>query len=322
MAAMSTLLDDLNRKYVGRAPHMREIGLQITAIDTARGSMSLPARPEWTGDPGRGLLHTGVLTVLADSACGLAVGAAMAQRAPYATLDLRMDWLRPAGPDQAVHCDAHCYRISRSVAFVRGEVWQTDRAQPIATVQATFMLSTPAGTQRASQLADTPPRAPEAVLPADAAAAPGTLATEGAWQPPAGSAPVLPYNPIPYIEFLGIREVPGAEVPMFRLPYQAKLIGNPHLPALHGGVVAGFAETAALLHLVRTLGGAKLPKGIDFSVDYLRAGRPEETFAQCELVRVGARVALVQVRCWQSAPDRPIVVARGHFLLTAPQDPA
>ena len=303
MLAMSTILDELNRKYVARAPHMREIGLQVTAVDTARGTMSLPARPEWIGDPGRGLLHTGVLTVLADSTCGLAVGAAMAERAPYATLDLRMDWLRPAGPDHEVHCEAHCCRISRSVAFVRGEVWQADSSQPIATVQATFMLSTPAGTQRASQLAETP-------LPMAAPA-------DGAWQPPAGSAPVLPDDPIPYIDFLGIRTVPGAEPPMFRLPYQAKLIGNPHLPALHGGVIAGFAETAALLHLVQTLGGAKLPKGIDFSIDYLRAGRPVETFAQCELVRVGARVALVQVRCWQSSPDKPIVVARGHFLLTA-----
>ena len=316
---MSPNLDDLARKYVARAPHMRECGLRITAIDSARGSMSLPARPEWVGDPGRGLLHTGVLTVLADSTCGLAVGAAMAERAPYATLDLRMDWLRPAGPDHAVHCEAFCYRISRSVAFVRGEVWQSDRAKPIATVQATFMLSTPAGTQRASQLVETPLRAPEAALSLDAAAEPGAPPANGAWQPPAGSAPVLPETPIPYIEFLGIRAVPGGDVPMFRLPYQAKLIGNPHLPALHGGVIAGFAETAALLHLVATLGGAKLPKGIDFSIDYLRAGRPVQTFAQCELVRVGARVALVQVRCWQSAPDRPIVVARGHFLLTEAQ---
>lgn len=306
---MSTILDDLNRKYVARAPHMRECGLQITAIDAARGSMRLPARPEWVGDPGRGLLHTGVLTVLADSACGVAVGAAMAQRAPYATLDLRMDWLRPAGPDHALHCEAHCFRITRSVAFVRGEVWQTDRSEPIATVQASFMLSTPAGTQRASQLADP-------AVATQAPAEPAPVPADAAWQPPPGSAPVLPDNPIPYIEFLGIREVPGAELPMFRLPYQAKLIGNPHLPALHGGVIAGFAETAALLHLVRTLGGAKLPKGIDFSIDYLRAGRPIETFAQCELVRVGARVALVQVRCWQTSPDKPIVVARGHFLLT------
>ncbi len=97
--------------------------------------------------------------------------------------------------------------------------------------------------------------------------------------------------------------------------------GTMSLPALHGGVIAAFTETAALLHLVQTLGGAKLPKGIDFSIDYLRAGRPVESFAQCELVRVGARVALVQVRCWQSSPDKPIVVARGHFLLTDAQQP-
>ena len=313
---MSTILDDLNRSYVGRAPHMRECGLLVTAIAAARGTMSLPARPEWVGDSARGLLHTGVLTVLADSTCGLAVGAAMAQRAPYATLDLRMDWLRPAGPDAAVFCEAHCYRISRSVAFVRGEVWQADRAQPIATVQATFMLATPAGTQRASQLAD----APAETAPAQAPASAPSLAN-GAWQPPPGSAPVLPDSPIPYIDYLGIRAVPGTDVPMFRLPYQARLIGNPHLPALHGGVIAAFTETAALLHLVQTLGGAKLPKGIDFSIDYLRAGRPVESFAQCELVRVGARVALVQVRCWQSSPDKPIVVARGHFLLTDAQQP-
>ena len=107
--------------------------------------------------------------------------------------------------------------------------------------------------------------------------------------------------------------------PLFRMPFDPKLIGNPFLPALHGGVVAGFAETAAILHLNQTLQGAKLPKGIDFSLDYLRAGRPEETFAMCEVVRVGARVALVYVRLWQRSPDYPIAVARAHFLLT-PRD--
>lgn len=56
--------------------------------------------------------------------------------------------------------------------------------------------------------------------------------------------------------------------------------------------------------------------GAGISIDYLRSARPVETFAQCELVRVGSRVALVQVRCWQTTPDNPIVVARGHFLLT------
>jgi uncharacterized protein (TIGR00369 family) len=303
---MNSLLEEINRKYVGRTPHMADIGMRVTSVGPSRGSMLLPDRPEWVGDPGRSLLHPGVLTVLADSACGLAVGAALTERAPYATLDLRMDYLRPAGPGQDVHCDAHCYHLTRNVAFARAEVWQAERAQPIATAQATFMLSTPGGS-----------RSPGAAA-ADAAAEPDPAA----WQPPPGAEPVLPGRPVPYVDYLGIRLAAPADPPLFRLPYQDRLIGNPRLPALHGGVVAGFAETAATLHLIRSLQGAKFPKSIDFAIDYLRAGRPVETFAACEVVRVGSRVALVQVRCWQKGPELPIAVCRGHFLLAAPDAPA
>jgi uncharacterized protein (TIGR00369 family) len=308
IGGMNSLLDDLNRKFVSRTPHMREIGARITAVAPSRGSMTLPARPDWVGDPLRGQLHPGALTVLADSACGLAVGAALKERAPYATLDLRMDYLRAAGPDADVHCDAHCFRLTRNVAFVRGEVYQADREQPIAVAQASFMLSTPGGKRPAGAGA----------APADPA--PRPQAEPSAWQAPAGSDPVLDGSTIPYVEYLGIRAAGPAEPPLFRLPYQEKLIGNPHLPALHGGVIAGFAETAATLHLIRSLRGARFPKSIDFSIDYLRSGRPEESFAACEVVRVGSRVALVQVRCWQKGPELPIAVARGHFLLTAAAD--
>ena len=294
---VNPILDELNRKYIDRAPHTRDIGARITAVERARGSMMLPARPDWLGDPVRGLLHPGALTVLADSACGLAVGAALEQRMPYATLDLRMDYLRPATPVHDVHCDAECYRLTRNVAFTRASVWQDAREQPIATAQATFMLSTAPGAR---------PAEPGEVRSPPAAG----------WHPPAASEPVLPQRPIPYVEYLGIRVAPSAEHPIFRLPYQEKLVGNPRLPALHGGVIAGFAETAAILHLIQTLQGTKFPKGIDFSIDYLRSGRPEESFARCEVVRVGSRVALVHVRCWQRDPDAPIAVARAQFLLT------
>ena len=300
---MNSLLEDLNRKFVSRTPHMREIGARITAVAPSRGSMTLPARPEWVGDPLRGQLHPGALTVLADSACGLAVGAALKERAPYATLDLRMDYLRPAGPELDVHCDAHCFRLTRNVAFVRGEVYQADREQPIAVAQASFMLSTPGGKRAAARRRGRASAAPRGRRQ--------RLAAAGRQRTGAGRHD----DPL--------RRVPGhprrrpAEPPLFRLPYQEKLIGNPHLPALHGGVIAGFCETAATLHLIRTLRGAKFPKSIDFSIDYLRSGRPVESFAACEVVRVGSRVALVQVRCWQKGPELPIAVARGHFLLTA-----
>ena len=308
MTAMNSIIEDLNRKYIARAPHMRDIGVSVTALEQSRGSMRMPARADWLGDPERGLLHPGALTVLADSACGLAVGAALGRPMPYATLDLRMDYLRPATPTLDLHCDAECYRLTRNIAFVRASVWQDSKQQAVASAQATFMLSTAPGTRPtqpggvARPVGDIPLQASD---------------TE-TWTAPHASEPVMPEQPIPYAQYLGIRVAPSDRQPLFRLPYQEKLIGNPRLPALHGGVIAGFSETAAILHLAQVLRGKKLPKGIDFSIDYLRSGRPEETFASCELVRVGSRIATVQIRCWQSDPDRPIAISRAHFLLAEP----
>jgi uncharacterized protein (TIGR00369 family) len=308
---MSSIIEELNRKYIARAPHMRDIGASVTALKPSRGSMRMPARADWLGDPARGLVHPGALTVLADSACGLAVGAALGQPMPYATLDLRMDYLRPASPLRDLNCDAECYRLTRSVAFVRANVWQDSEQQPVAAAQATFMLSTAPGTRPAQPSGIAPPLETK----------PAAQAAE-AWIPPQDSEPVMLQQPIPYAQYLGIRVTPSEHQPLFRLPYQEKLIGNPRLPALHGGVIAGFSETAAFLHLAQTLRGEKLPKGIDFSIDYLRSGRPEETFASCELVRIGSRIATVQIRCWQGNPARPIAISRAHFLLAAPDDPS
>ena len=299
-------LEALTEKYVSRTPHMRDIGMRVTRVEPGIGGMMLPARADWLGDPARGLMHPGPITVLADSACGLAVGTAVDRKVPYATLDLRMDYLRPGGPGQNTHCDAHVYRLTRSVAFIRAEVWQEERTQPIATAQAAFMLSTPAGTR---------PATPGGISVSSAPAEPAP----STWQAPPASEPVMAESPVPYLRYLGLHESLQDGQPLYRMPYQDKIIGNPRLPAIHGGVIAGFSESAAILHLARTLRGSKLPKSIDFAIDYLRAGRPEETFASCEVVRLGARVAMVLVRCWQRSPDYPITVSRGHFLLTDPQ---
>jgi uncharacterized protein (TIGR00369 family) len=318
---MSDHLDTLVRNFVQGTPHMQDIGLVVTRLEKNRGSMSMPPRPQWMGDPARNLMHPGAITVLADSCCGLAVGAALDTHVTYATLDLRIDYLRPASPSLETHCDAHCYRLTRSVAFVRAEVWQEDRDEPVAAVQAAFMLSTPSGPRPVPGAGASHAQAAQ---PPDAAAA-GTAAGgrdqagPSDWRAPAASEPAMPPGAIPYLDYLGIRVAPDPVAPVFRLPFHPKLVGNPTLPALHGGVVAGFAETAAILHLNQTLRGEKLPKGIDFALDYLRGGRPEETFAACDVVRRGNRVALVQVRLWQRRPDVPIAVARAHCLL-APAD--
>ena len=245
------------------------------------------------------------------------MGAALPKRVPYATLDLRVDYLAAASPGQPVNCEAHCYRRTRSVAFVRGEVWQANRRAPVARVQATFMLSTPAGTHPSQHRSPKPSQNPAEGAARPAAATARAEAAEGVpWLAPTGHVSALAGSLIPYVEYLRIHLASGGDTPLFCLPFQDTLIGNPYLPALHGGVVAGFAETAATLQLIRSVGGAKLPKCIDFSIDYLRAGHAEATYASCEVVRLGGRVALVQVRCWQGqGPAQPIAVARGHFLL-------
>jgi uncharacterized protein (TIGR00369 family) len=120
---------------------------------------------------------------------------------------------------------------------------------------------------------------------------------------------------VPYARFLGVRLEDRNGEPRSMLPFRPGLIGNTMLPALHGGVTAAFMENAAILHLLLTLDQARLPKSIDFSIDYLLPGRPEDCYADCEVSRAGLRVAQVQIRCWQKRAEHPIAIARAHFLL-------
>lgn len=124
---------------------------------------------------------------------------------------------------------------------------------------------------------------------------------------------------VPYARFLGVEVSMRDGAPLSRLPFRPELVGNRTLPALHGGVTAAFMENAALLHLLLQLDEDRVPKSIDFSLDYLLSGRAEDTFAQCEVSRAGSRVAHTVIRCWQSNPDKPIAIARAHFLLAAPE---
>lgn len=123
----------------------------------------------------------------------------------------------------------------------------------------------------------------------------------------------------PYAQLLGVQmTVADEDRPLFILPFRADNIGNDQLPALHGGVIGGFMETAAILHLVWLRETVDLPRTVDFAIDYLRAGRAQDLFAECSVTRQGKRVAHVQVLAWQDSRDKPVAVARAHFLLSEP----
>jgi acyl-coenzyme A thioesterase PaaI-like protein len=120
---------------------------------------------------------------------------------------------------------------------------------------------------------------------------------------------------IPYAVFIGMQiDLKGNEVTTI-MPFAPHLIGNPHLPALHGGVIGGFLEMTAILQLALELGGTTLPKPITVSVDYRRSGRPVDTYARATITRLGRRVANVQAEAWQENRVRPITTCQAHFLL-------
>lgn len=118
---------------------------------------------------------------------------------------------------------------------------------------------------------------------------------------------------IPYARLIGIECLRLGDDWVFRLPANKDNIGNPMLPALHGGVIAGFMEHAAMAHLLIAAGIGHFPKIIDVSIDYLRAGQFRDTYAQCQVWRQGKRVANVSVTAWQTTHSEPIATARAHF---------
>ena len=124
---------------------------------------------------------------------------------------------------------------------------------------------------------------------------------------------------IPYARFLGVQaELHGDEMTAI-LPYSEHLIGNPTLPAIHGGVLGAFMEMTALAQLSISQGMTRQPRPIDVTVQYLRSGRPLTTYARARLNRAGRRIANVYVEAWQSERASPIASLHGHFLIS-PKD--
>lgn len=138
---------------------------------------------------------------------------------------------------------------------------------------------------------------------------------------------------VPYIQYLGIRFDRRGDELTALLPFDDGLIGNPLLPAIHGGVTAAFLEVTAMITLSWSYlwsdieSGAldpdalargqlpRLPKTIDFTVDYLRSGLPRDAYARARVTRSGRRYASVQAEAWQDNRDRPLAQATAHFLM-------
>jgi len=139
------------------------------------------------------------------------------------------------------------------------------------------------------------------------------------WQERVGAArqecdPQSLLDMIPYAAFIGAQAKVGDQRLLYWLDKRASNIGNPSLPAIHGGVIGGFLELAAAIEIIYSLDVAEVPKVVDFSLDYLRPGRYKTIYASCKVMRQGKKLVNVSAKAWQDDEQTPIATARCHFL--------
>jgi uncharacterized protein (TIGR00369 family) len=137
-------MDDLltrARAFIEALPHSHALGMKVDSFGDGQAVLSMPYDRRLIGDPATGVLHGGAISALIDTASGASVMAHPSAPVSTATLDLRIDYMRPATPGQTVTAHAHCFHITRTVAFVRVLATDDDTGRPVATGAATFTLS-------------------------------------------------------------------------------------------------------------------------------------------------------------------------------------
>ncbi|GIU67453.1 PaaI family thioesterase [Candidatus Phycosocius spiralis] len=124
-------------------PQAQALGLVVVSIEEARAVVEVDWREELVGDLETGVIASGVVTTLLDNTCGVAAFAALSEPTAAATLDLRIDYMRPAKKGATLRAHAHCYHMSKTIAFVRAFAFDSpEEKDPVAAAQATFIMGT------------------------------------------------------------------------------------------------------------------------------------------------------------------------------------
>lgn len=322
-----TLVEQVSRLFVDRVPHNAAIGMVMEAFGDGRAVSRLPYRADLVGHPATNVLHGGAVTSVIDATCGASVFAAMRSPTPIATLDLRIDYLRPSTPGRAVTCEAHCDKITRNVAFAHARAHDGDPDDPVATAAATFMIF---GDGRGKS--EVAKRIRESASVRTSAPTPDPGPTASVEHPQADMAAVLAaveharntgdpqalVEAVPYAGFIGMTMRPMDGQRVATMEARPSNIGNATLPALHGGTIGALLESAAAFEVAMQAEAITLPKTITLTIDYLRSARVSDTHAVAEITRQGRRVASVTAVAWQEDRNRPIATAVVHLLTESP----
>ena len=138
-----THFSEMFAQIIDSVPYMKAIGTYYVGRDETGVTIGLPYRNDLIGDPGTRVIASGVVTALLDHGCGMAVWDKLNEYKPIATLDLRIDYMRPALPDKALLVTAHCYKLTRTIGFVRAFAYDATPDDPVAAAQAAFVITAP-----------------------------------------------------------------------------------------------------------------------------------------------------------------------------------
>lgn len=132
-------------KLMSIAPYAAALGMELIDFDQGVARMRAPYREDLVGDPETGVIHGGVVTALLDNCAGVAVISALQKFKSTATLDLRIDYMRPGERGRDIIGEAECYNVTKSVAFVRAWAYHDSKDRVIATAAGAFALNDPGG---------------------------------------------------------------------------------------------------------------------------------------------------------------------------------
>lgn len=128
------------QQFIKALPHSAALGMQLDDTGDGWALLSMPYDLRFVGDPQTGVIHGGAVSALMDTASGAAVMLHPTAPLTTATLDLRIDYMRPATPGQTLRARAECHHVTRSIAFVRAIATDDDDSRPVATATSAFTI--------------------------------------------------------------------------------------------------------------------------------------------------------------------------------------